>query len=154
MGAERVVLIVDDDHAVLETMQMLLEGKGGFRVHCTVGSRGATRCLTAHARVDLVIADVILAGEISGIDICRMARRLHPQVGLLVISADPQVDLETLPAQSVYLRKPFGGDGLTLAIEQALVLAAVAPSSVSPSGEHHDGGGTHRRGGQPAEDLE
>ena len=124
MNAERIVLIVDDDHAVLETMQMLLEGKGGFHVHCTVGSHGATRCLSAHQRVDIVIADVMLAGEISGIDICRMARRLHPQVGLVVISADPKVEQETLPGQSVYLRKPFGGDDLTQAIEQALVLVA------------------------------
>lgn len=123
MDAERIVLIVDDDHAVLETMQMLLEGKGGFRVHCAVGSQGATRCLSAHRRVDIVIADVILAGEVTGVEICRMARRLHPQVGLVVISADPQVDLETLPEQSVYLRKPFGGDDLLRAIEQAQALA-------------------------------
>ena len=124
MDAERVVLIVDDDHAVLETMQMLLEGKGGFRVHCTVGSHGAIRCLSAHRRVDIVIADVILAGEVSGVEICRMARRLHPQVALVVISADPQVEQETLPERSVYLRKPFGGDDLLQAIEQAQALSA------------------------------
>ena len=123
MDAERIVLIVDDDHAVLETMQMLLEGKGGFRVHCAVGSPGATRCLSAHARVDIVIADVILAGEVTGVEICRMARRLHPQVALVVISADPKMDLETLPGQSVYLRKPFGGDDLLRAIQQAQSLA-------------------------------
>ncbi len=124
MDAKRIVLIVDDDHAVLETMQMLLEGKGGFRVHCTVGSHGATRCLSAHRRVDIVIADVILAGEVSGVEICRMARRLHPQVGLVVISADPQAEQETLPGRCVYLRKPFGGDDLLQAIEQAQSMMA------------------------------
>ena len=124
MDAERIVLIVDDDHAVLETMQMLLEGKGGFRVYCAVGSHGATRCLSAHRRVDMVIADVILAGEVGGVEICRMARRLHPQVGLVVISADPRAEQETLPERSVYLRKPFGGDELTLAIGQAQSLMA------------------------------
>ena len=124
MDAERIVLIVDDDHAVLETMQMLLEGKGGFRLYAAVGSRGAVQCLSTHARIDLVIADVILAGEISGLDICRMARKLHPHVGLVVISADPKVEQEALPGQSVYLRKPFGGDDLLQAIEQAQSLTA------------------------------
>lgn len=119
MDAERIVLIVDDDHAVLETMQMLLEGKGGFRVYCAVGSHDATHCLSAHARVDIVIADVILTGEINGIEICHRARRQHPHVGLVVISADPKIDLELLPGHSVYLRKPFGGDDLLQAIEQA-----------------------------------
>lgn len=124
MDAERIVLIVDDDHAVLETMQMLLEGKGGFRVHCAVGSHGATHCLSAHRRVDIVIADVILAGEITGIEICHRARRQHPQVGLVVISADPKIDVEALPEHSIYLRKPFGGDDLLQAIEQAQTLSA------------------------------
>jgi len=123
MGTEKMVLVVDDDQAVLETMQILLEGHGGFHVHCAKGSLGANACFSAHAHLDAIIADVLLAGETTGIDLCNLGRRLHPQVGLVVISADPHVEMEGLPKNSVYLRKPFGGNELFAAIEQAQVLA-------------------------------
>ena len=128
MDAEKVVLIVDDDHAVLETMQMLLEGNGGFRAYCVKGSLGASASLSAHEHFDVIVADVILAGETTGLDICNLGRRLYPQVGLVIISAEPHVGTEKLPDHSVYLRKPFGGDDLIAAIEQAqaLVLATVS----------------------------
>ena len=129
MNADKVVLIVDDDQAVLETMQMLLQGKGGFAVHSAVGTNGAAACLKAHARVDVIVADMILAGKSTGVDICDMGRRLHPQAGLVIISADPLADVAELPERSVFLRKPFGGNDLTDAIGQALVLARWSPLS-------------------------
>jgi CheY-like chemotaxis protein len=129
MNADKVVLIVDDDQAVLETMQLLLQGKGGFAVYCAVGTTGAAACLDARARVDVIVADMILAGKSTGVDICDMGRRLHPQVGLVVISADPFADVMALPERSVFLRKPFGGNELIEAIGQALVLARGSPLS-------------------------
>jgi DNA-binding NtrC family response regulator len=120
MDAEKVVLIVDDDRAVLETMRMLLEARGGFRVHCALGATGASGHLNSHGPVDVLIADVILAGEITGIDICHMALRQCPSVGLVVISADPQIDPRDVPERSVYLRKPFGGHELIDAIGSAM----------------------------------
>jgi len=126
MGTDKVVLIVDDDHAVLETMRMLLEGKGGFRVHCAVGF------LSKQEQVDVVIADVILAGETTGIDICELARRQHPEVGLVVISADPNTDPEAVPERSVYLRKPFGGKELIEAIERVQAFATLGLTEALP----------------------
>jgi CheY-like chemotaxis protein len=132
MDTDKVVLVVDDDHAVLETMRILLEGKGGFRLHCVVGSAGASHFLSTQERVDVLIADVLLAGEINGIDVCHLARRQHPDVGLVVISADPNTDDHPLPERSVYLRKPFGGKELTDAIERVQAFATLGLSDISP----------------------
>lgn len=132
MDADKVVLIVDDDHAVLETMRILLEVKGGFRVHCAVGSRGASHFLLAQEQVDILIADVILAGEITGLDICHLARTRHPDVGLVVISADPNIDAEAMPERSVYLRKPFGGKELVEAIERVQAFASLGLTEALP----------------------
>jgi CheY-like chemotaxis protein len=133
MGTDKVVLIVDDDHAVLETMRMLLEGKGGFSVHCAVGSMGASAFLSVQQQVDLVIADVILAGEITGIDICNLARRQYAEVGVIVISADPNSDAVVLPPRSIYLRKPFGGKELIEAIERVQAFATLGLTEPLPS---------------------
>jgi DNA-binding NtrC family response regulator len=132
MDTDKVVLIVDDDHAVLDTMRILLEGKGGFRVHCAVGSNGASHFLSAQEQVDVLIADVILAGEITGIDICNLARRQHPDVGLVIISADPNTDEESVPERSVYLRKPFGGNELVEAIERVQAFASLGLTEALP----------------------
>ena len=132
MDTDKVVLIVDDDHAVLETMRILLEGKRAFRVHCAVGSSGAAHFLSAQQQVDVLIADVILAGEITGIDICHLARHQHPDVGLVVISADPNIDAQAIPERSVYLRKPFGGIELVQAIERVLAFASLGLTEALP----------------------
>ncbi|WP_458068221.1 response regulator [Rhodanobacter sp. BL-MT-08] len=135
MDADKVVLIVDDDHAVLETMRILLEGRGGFRVKCVVGSSGASHFLSTQERVDVLIADVLLAGEINGIDVCNLARLQHPAVGLVVISADPNTDERQLPEPSVYLRKPFGGNELVDAIERVQAFATLGLAQAAPGDE-------------------
>lgn len=123
MDATRMVLIVDDDPVVLETMRILLEGKGDFEVFCALGSHGARHLMDRIERLDVLIADVILAGEATGIDICHEAVSRHPQVALVVISADPRVDAARMPHDVVYLRKPFGACELMTAIDEARHLA-------------------------------
>lgn len=123
MSGTRVVLIVDDDPAVLDTMRILLEGRGGFEVACALGSHGARHRMGSIPRLDVLIADVILTGEATGIDICREAASRHPHVALVVISADPRADGAPIPSDSVYLRKPFGGYELLAAIDEAEHLA-------------------------------
>jgi len=135
MDTDKVVLIVDDDHAVLETMRILLEGKGGYRVKCVVGSSGASHFLSTQECVDVLIADVLLAGEINGIDVCNLARLQHPDVGLIVISADPNTDERHLPERSVYLRKPFGGKELVEAIERVQAFAALGLAELTPAAD-------------------
>lgn len=132
MAAERVVLIVDDDHAVLETMQMLLESRSGFEVHAAVGRAGCAAYLSRLPHIDVIVADVILAGTTTGIEICTQARARHPQIGLVVISADPRTEALTLPGDCIYLRKPFGGDALIEAIQQSM-----QPMPASPVAAHH-----------------
>lgn len=132
MNAKLVLMIVDDDHAVLETMRMLLDVKGFFDVHSAIGSRGASHFLSTLDLIDVVIADVVLAGETTGLDICNAARRVHPGVGLIVISADPNSDESKMPARSVYLRKPFGGQELLDAIDRVQAFAELGLSEALP----------------------
>lgn len=123
MSGTRVVLIVDDDPAVLETMRILLEGKDGFEVFCALGAHGARHLMDRLERLDVLIADVILAGEATGVDICDQAISRHPELALVVISADPRAEAAALPESSVYLRKPFGGYELLAAMDEAEHLA-------------------------------
>lgn len=130
MYNETVVLVVDDDRAVLESMQLLLEGATGFRVLCAIGSSGANRYFSDREPIDVVVADVVLAGAITGVDICQRAREIYPDVGVVVISADPDAEIEAMPNTGIYLRKPFGGRELLAAIGQVRAVPSM-PSMAS-----------------------
>lgn len=120
----KTVLIVDDDDLVLESIDLLLSTADGFQSIRARGSAGAISHMQ-HAHVDVIVADVILAGNMSGIEICQRATEHHPAIAVVVITADPEVECADIPARGVFLRKPFGGEQLLAAIGAALEKVAV-----------------------------
>ncbi|WEN13896.1 response regulator [Rhodanobacter sp. AS-Z3] len=118
MTAKKTVLIVDDNELVLESLDLLLSGAEGFQSIRALGSDGAMRHLR-HAPVDIIVADVILAGSVSGIDLCNEAIKRHPDIALVVITADSEVRVDEVPQRGVFLRKPFGATELMVAVQMA-----------------------------------
>jgi DNA-binding NtrC family response regulator len=117
---KKTVLIVDDDALVLESMDLLLSMDDGFQCIRAQGSAGAASHLQ-QAPIDVIVADVILAGNVSGIDICHQAIGNHPAIATVVITADNEVQHADVSPRSVFLRKPFGGEQLLKAIHEALL---------------------------------
>ena len=70
--------------------------------------------------IDVIVADVILAGTTSGIDLCQLAIERYPAIAIVVITADTEVHRTDIPQRGIFLRKPFGGEQLLGAIEAAL----------------------------------
>ena len=56
-------------------------------------------------------------------DICHEAMARHPNVALVVISADPRAEATLMPESIVFLLKPFGGYELLIAMDSATHLA-------------------------------
>lgn len=119
MDTKKTVLIVDDDDLVLESIDLLLSSAEDFQSIRARGSAGAMSHMQ-HACIDVVVADVILAGSMTGIDICEKAIERHPAVAIVVITADTEVHCTEIPERGVFLRKPFGGEQLLGAIAVAL----------------------------------
>ncbi|MGY3038653.1 DNA-binding NtrC family response regulator [Rhodanobacter sp. TND4EL1] len=119
MTINKTVLIVDDDDLVLESIDLLLSSAEGFQSIRALGAAGA-RSHLQHAHIDVIVADVILAGTVSGIDVCHDALKRYPDVAVVVITADTEVHLHDIPDRGVFLRKPFGATELMVAIQMAL----------------------------------
>ena len=119
MDTNKTVLIVDDDNMVLESIDLLLSAADGLQSIRALGSAGAMSHLR-QAHIDVVVADVILAGSVSGIDICHEAIRHNDEVAIVVITADTEVHVHDIPDRGVFLRKPFGAAELLAAIGLAL----------------------------------
>jgi FixJ family two-component response regulator len=124
MGTNKMILVVDDDEQVLESIDLLLSAVDDFQTICARGSTGAISHMAHTRHVDVIVADVILHGELSGIDLCRRLTEQCPDVAVVVITADTEVHRADIPERSVFLRKPFGGDQLIAAINGALAMVS------------------------------
>lgn len=120
MSTNKTVLVVDDDDLVLESILLLLSKVDGFEAIPARGSTDATMHLQGPRPIDVMVADIILAGTVSGLDVCRKAMECRPGIAIVVITADTEVDRSDIADRGVFLRKPFGADALLAAINQSL----------------------------------
>lgn len=126
----KTVLIVDDDALVLEAIDLLLSRAEGFRSIRALGVASARSDLQ-QARIDVLVADVILAGTTTGIELCEHAIERHPAIAIVVITADSEVQRDEIPRRGIFLRKPFGGEQLLDAIDAALARAAAESNKLT-----------------------
>lgn len=124
VDTKKTVLIVEDDELVLESIDLHLSANDDYQTIRVQGAAGALSHMQNAPRIDVIVADVILAGPTSGIDLCRKAIEQHPAIAVVVITADPEVECAEVPSRGVFLRKPFGGEQLLGAIGTALERAA------------------------------
>ncbi|MEP6897406.1 MAG: response regulator [Rhodanobacter sp.] len=113
------MLIIDDDELVLESIVLLLSVEPGLDTIRARGSADALHHLKGSRHIDVIVADVILSGSISGLDICEKAIELHPAIAVVVITADPETHRSDVATRGVFLRKPFGAAPLLAAIAQS-----------------------------------
>lgn len=118
MKIQPVVVVIDDDVAVLSAIEDILEAKTDFLVQTFRTYHEAMQRLSVE-RVDIIVADIVLGTDATGIDVCVAAIERHPQVALVLISADSARDHGGYPPRTVCLRKPFSAAELMDAIARA-----------------------------------
>lgn len=126
MNTNKTVLIVEDDELVLESIDLHLSASDGYQTIRVQGAAGALSHMQNAPGIDVIVADVILAGPMSGIDLCRRAIERYPAIAVVVITADTEVECAEIPLRGVFLRKPFGGEQLLEAIGAALEKTGLA----------------------------
>jgi DNA-binding response OmpR family regulator len=114
-----VVLIVDDDDALRETLQMLLEDEG-YRVLQASDSIEAL-AMALVQRIDAILLDLSIP-HLTGEAFCRAYRERGGTAGVILMTARMQ-DRVTAPGSacngSSYLAKPFAAvDVLAALVEQ------------------------------------
>ena len=109
-SGERRVLVVDDDEAIVEMFEELLQRDGRFEVQ-TASTGYKARIVTEQFRPDVMLLDYKLP-DINGTAVCRIIRA-NPNfehMKIIVISgvADPD-EVEELRAAGMdeFIRKPF-----------------------------------------------
>ena len=114
------ILVVDDEPEILRAVRAGLAAQG-YAVQTATNGEDALRSASA-AAPDLVILDVMLPGEVGGLEVCRRLREWLA-VPILMLSALGQ-ERQKVAALDLgaddYLTKPFGMDELTARVRAAL----------------------------------
>lgn len=104
------ILYVEDNALLRETVVLMLEG-GGRELAVADTAEKALAWLE-RTRFELLITDVSLPGR-SGLELARAARRLLPELWIVLMSGHPHVDrCREFGERSAVLIKPFEPDAL------------------------------------------
>jgi DNA-binding NtrC family response regulator len=113
-SAPSPVLIVEDDPLILESTADLLARDG-----CEVlraSSREEAMAILEGGRVpSVVVTDIGLCGERSGLDLARTVNDRWPDVRVLIVSGEHRPSRDEYPPRAIFFTKPYP-DGALLSV--------------------------------------
>jgi DNA-binding response OmpR family regulator len=127
-GEETVVLVVEDDPAIADLVELYLR-RDGYRVYQAADADAALRAIEQR-RPALVILDIGLPGGRDGIDVCRAIRAWSDLPVIMLTARDDEVDrvLGLEMGADDYVVKPFSARELMVRVKNIL-RRATAPAA-------------------------
>jgi CheY-like chemotaxis protein len=117
-------LIVEDQPFVGMVASDILR-ESGFDTFHAYDARDAEAVLDRHPEIEVLVTDAQLAGDVTGIDLCRRVSEQRPDVQLVVTSAGHDLRPNDVPQGARLLHKPYAsGELRTLVAAKALLADA------------------------------
>ncbi len=104
------ILVVEDRADVAEMARMILEDLGYKTLHAADG-RAALAIFETGKDIDLLFSDMIMPGDLNGVELGREAKRRRPQIKVLLTTGYAEASLERTDAggrEFDVLSKPYG----------------------------------------------
>jgi two-component system, LuxR family, response regulator FixJ len=115
------VALIDDDEAILDSLQLYLRRKS-FAVSCYRSAKSFLDALDAGAAFDCIVSDVKMPG-FSGLDLQRSLGNRSERIPLVLITAHGDVDMavSTIKAGAYdFIEKPVDGRRLAASVSEAV----------------------------------
>jgi len=119
-----MILIVDDDEVILESMRLLLQKQGGFVIAARTADEAMSLVTQQDRFPDLIISDYQLGEETTGLDVIK---RIHREVGdeiptlIVTGSALPSKNFEADSLGYQVLQKPVDAERFLAAANAILI---------------------------------
>jgi two-component system, OmpR family, response regulator len=113
------ILVVDDDPVIRRMLEKRLE-KEGYEVLIAEDGYQARKMLPQQ-HIDVVLTDLMMPGSIGGIEVLDIAKKLNPNIEVILITAHSSIDtaVEAMKKGAAdYLEKPINFDELFLRLEK------------------------------------
>jgi DNA-binding response OmpR family regulator len=120
MSSDPVVVVVEDDPAIADLVELYLR-RDGYRVHLASDGEQALEVIRAR-QPSLVILDLGLPGGLDGIDVCRAVRRTSHVPVIMLTARDSELDrvLGLELGADDYVVKPFSARELMARVKALL----------------------------------
>lgn len=121
-GGGETILVLEDDQGVAELAVTFLCSLG-YRVLQAGDGPSALRLLQGDECIDLLFADLVLAGAMTGAEVAAQARRRHPGIKVLFTSGYPRETIVhdgRLEEGAQLLGKPYSREHLAQTIREVL----------------------------------
>lgn len=109
-------LVVDDESGVRRFLADLLEAEQIRAVEAESATHALQILQDPRNRIDLIITDIQMAGEMDGVDLAHSVARTYPTVPVILISSHR----ENVPADFAFVQKPFTPQAILMAIRDAM----------------------------------
>ncbi|MFZ7173235.1 ATP-binding protein [[Pasteurella] aerogenes] len=110
------LLLVEDQQALRETLTEQLS-EMGYRTVTVASAEAAMDYLNQKQPIDYLLSDVVLSGQLTGVDLANYVKQSYPQTKILLMTANFAEDIEKSTEFSV-LSKPFHVDKLALLLSK------------------------------------
>jgi DNA-binding NtrC family response regulator len=121
------VLIVEDEPLIRMSSAVTLE-EAGFHILEAGSGAEALDILMAHTDIDVLMTDVCMPGEITGLDLVALAHRFHPDIRSIVVSGNTSAEEASDAGAVGFLPKPYMAHSLVRAINNLI------PRNLAPLG--------------------
>jgi PAS domain S-box-containing protein len=118
-GEGRTVLVVEDEPDVRAIAEAFLRSLG-YATHAVADAAQALALLREDAAVDLLFSDVMLGEGLDGYALAHAARRLRPQLPVLLASGYNETAARSGELPFELLRKPYRREQLAEAVQRQL----------------------------------
>lgn len=124
------ILVVDDDPVIRRLLEQRLK-KEGYRIDVAEDGYVAEKLLR-DKRYDVVLTDLMMPGDIGGIEVLEIAKEVDEKIEVLVITAHSSVNsaIEAMKkGANDYLEKPINFDELFLRLDKIANVQSVLKSA-------------------------
>lgn len=128
------ILIIDSDHASVQSMELMLKSEGHHVESTDLGEEGIG--FAKDRSYDLILLDLVLP-DMSGFDVLRDIRVAGVKTPLIIVSGSRDIETKVRTfgaAADAYLEKPFSKTAFIAECER-VVIHAKGPESVLRCGE-------------------
>ncbi len=122
------ILLVEDNLDIAEVTRASLE-EIGFQVTHAAEARGALAALGSGAAFDLIFSDIVMPGDLNGVDLARIVRSQHPSLPVLLATGYSAVAQTAMDEGFPILRKPYDAVELKATIDRILGVVALKASA-------------------------
>jgi two-component system NtrC family sensor kinase len=122
------ILLVEDNADIAEVTRANLE-ELGFQVTHVPDARSALDALEHEASFDLVFTDIVMPGDLTGVDLARTIRHLYPSMPVLLTTGYSNMAQAATDEGFSILHKPYDSADLSASIGRTIRLMPLRASA-------------------------